>query len=175
MRDRAQLVLAAAAVVAVALAPAVLAYLQLGYAADVGASAEYDAPASNAVRVLERAVYAASAGVPANHSWGQRRDAVDTVRDDLEPRLDALERARIEAGTAVRIRYNETAASGWADGNCPGGDGRQFGPCRADRGVVVQQRAGETHPVAVAFGLRVTTERGRTDLTVVVRAVGGAA
>ncbi|MFB9804751.1 hypothetical protein ACFFQF_04570 [Haladaptatus pallidirubidus] len=54
VRDRAQLVLAAAAIVAVALAPVVFAYLQLGYSDDVTASNDYDAPVENAEGVLSR-------------------------------------------------------------------------------------------------------------------------
>jgi len=39
-------------------------------------------------------------------------------------------------------------------------------------GVVVQERAGWTHVLAVAFDLRTTTERERTELSTVVRPVG---
>ena len=57
--------------------------------------------------------------------------------------------------------------------NCPGGPNRDFGPCEATDGVVVQERAGETVVLAVAFDVRVTTERGWSRSTLVVRATTG--
>lgn len=172
-RDRAQLVLAAAAIVAVALAPVVLAYLQLGYHADVEASTKFDDPAADAVRALERITHEATVGIPANYSWHDRDNAVGAVRGRLAPRLRALEAARVTEGTAIEIQYNATAADEWTASNCPTGPGRQFGACAARDGVVVQDRTGETHPLAVAYDVTVVTDRGRTRLTVVVRAVGG--
>jgi hypothetical protein len=167
-------VLAAAAVVAVALAPVVLAYLQLGYGADVAAAGDYGDPTGDVVRVLERATHEASANAT-GPPW-ERRDAVAAdVRASLAPRLRTLEGGRAASGTGVLVAYNATAAAAWAGANCPGGPARQFGPCAADDGVVVQARAGETHALAVAYDVRVVTRRGRTALTVVIRAVGGRA
>lgn len=166
--SRGQLVLATAAVVAVALAPVLLAYLQLGYHADTTAAAEFEDPTANADRVLTQAVHEASGGVPSNYSWGRRDDAARTIRGRLRPRVDRLETARVESGTQLRVRYNDTAAASWAGKNCPGGDGRQFGPCRAVDGVVVQNRVGETTPLAVAFDVTVVRERGTTTVTLVV-------
>lgn len=171
--DRGQLVLLAAGLIAVALVPMLMAYLQLGYAGDVRASEDYAAPAENAERVLERAVHDAGEGLPANYSWGQRDAAADEVRDRLESRLETLRSARVEEGIAYQVRYNATAASAYADEECPGGPDRQFGPCEADGGVVLQHRAGETHLLAVAFDITTITPDGETEMTVVVRAVGG--
>lgn len=168
---RGQLVLATAAVLAAALAPVLLAYLQLGYHADAAATGDFEDPTADAHRALQRAVHEASRGVPANHSWGDRRTAADQVRSDLAPRIETLEAARVAEGTHVRVRYNQSAASAWAAANCPRGDGRRFGPCRADGGVVLQNRAGEATPLAVAFDLTVTRERGVTRTTMVVRVV----
>jgi len=168
---RAQLVLAAAAVVAVALAPVVLAYLQLGYHGDVAASTEYDDPAADAERFLERAVHEASTGIPGEYRWSQRAHAVQAVRDRLAPRLATLAGSQVAEGTAYELDYNRTAASEWRADDCPGGRGRAFGPCETRRGVVVQERDGETHVLAVAFDVTVTTERGRTRLTLLVPAV----
>lgn len=169
-RDRAQLVLAAAAVVAVALTPTVVAYLQLGYHADVRASGEYDAPLGNAERVLERAVHGAgtnATGVP----WNERDVAAERTRADLAGPIETLEASRVAAGTAYAVAYNDTAAERWATANCPGGPGRRFGDCRAVDGVVVQERTGETHVLAVAFDVRATTERGSRAMTVTVPVV----
>lgn len=166
--------LAAAAVVAVALAPVVLAYLQLGYHPDVESGVDRADPAANAERFLGRAVHEAGAGATGEHGWHERRRAVRAVRDRLAPRLETLAASRVPEGTAYRVAYNDSAARAWAARRCPGGRGRAFGPCEAHRGVVVQERAGETHVLAVAFDVRVVTDRGRTALTRVVRTVGDA-
>ncbi len=171
--NRAQLVLAAAAVVAVALAPAVLAYQQLGHHPDVSASTEYDAPLANAERVLGRAVHEAGANVTGRYDWSERERAAEAVEDGLGPPVDTLEGSRVAAGTAYEVGDNESAARAWARENCPGGPGRQFGTCRAIDGVVVQERAGETTVLAAAFDVRATTDRGSREATVVVEVVGG--
>ena len=169
--ERAQLVLAAAAVVAVALAPVVVAYLQLGYHGDVTASEGFDAPGRNADRLLSRAVHDAASEVSGDAAWEDRTGAVESVRDDLEPRLDALRSSRVESGTVYRVGDNQSAADSWQAANCPGGPNRQFGDCEARRGVIIQERSGEVHVLAVAFDVQVTTERGEMDLTTVVRVV----
>jgi hypothetical protein len=169
---RAQLVLATAAVVAVALAPVVFAYLQLGYHPDAAAADEFEDPAANAERALGRAVHEAGTAAP-GLPWAARAAVVAGVRTDLAPRVDDLESSRVADGTAIRVGYNRTAAADWAAANCPGGDGRAFGPCDADRAVVVQERAGETTVLAVAFDVTVVEERGRTELTVVAPVVEG--
>lgn len=170
-RRRGQLVLATAAVIAVALAPVVLAYLQLGYHGDVQASAEYDDPAVNAERFLGRATHEASVGIPRVYPWQARRGAVRAVRARLDGPIAVLAGSRVAEGTAYEVDYNETAARRWAGDNCPGGRGRSFGDCEAIRGVVVQDRVGETHVLVVAFDVTVTTERGHSDLTFLVRAI----
>ncbi|WP_332898138.1 DUF7261 family protein [Haladaptatus sp. CMSO5] len=168
MRRRGQMVLAAAALLAVALVPVVFAYLQLGYHPDVAASNDYDAPTENAEHVLSRAVATASEDIPQRYDWDSREAAVETIHGRLSPTIDTLETSRIEKGTAYEISTNQTVAASWAATNCPGGPNRQFGSCEATRGVVVQERAGETHLVAVAFDVTVTTARGVTDVTIVV-------
>ncbi|WP_266075722.1 DUF7261 family protein [Haladaptatus caseinilyticus] len=167
MRDRAQLVLAAAAIVAVALAPVVFAYLQLGYSGDVAASDEYDKPVENADGVLSRAVHHATRDVTATYRWRNRDAAVSSVRSDLESDLGTLRSSRVESGTVYQVEYNRSAAREWTSENCPSGPNRQFGECEAERGVVVQNRGGETHVLAVAFDLRVTNERGWYEVTIV--------
>ena len=170
-RERAQLVLAAAAVVAVALAPVVFAYLQLGYHGDVAASDDYDAPVRNADRVLSRAVTDATAGIPSSYRWESRSAAVSSVRRRLSGDLGTLQAARVESGTVYRVRYNESAASRWTNANCPRGPNRQFGSCEADRGVVVQERSDATHVLAAAFDVRVTTDDSDVWVTVVIPVV----
>lgn len=172
-RRRGQLVLVAAAVATVAFVPVLAAYLQLGYHDDVAASGSFSDPARNAERVLERAVHRAAAGTAGSHDWSAsgRQNAVRAVRDLLEPRLASLRSARVARGTAYQIGFNRTAAQAWAENRCPGGPNRPFGDCGAERGVVLQGRAGETHVLAVAFDVTVTTEDGVMEMTVVIRTV----
>jgi len=169
--DRGQMVLLAAGVVAVALIALVVAYLQLGYHADVRAGEPDPDPGRNAERVLSRAVH--EAGLAAQGRWTDRVAVVEETRDRLAPRIDTLEAARIERGTAYVVEYNRTAARDFAATRCPGGPDRQFGPCRERDGVVIQERVDETHVLAVAFDVTITTERGTRRLTLVVGAVGG--
>ncbi|PSQ22358.1 hypothetical protein BRD04_04540 [Halobacteriales archaeon QS_9_67_17] len=168
-RDRAQLVLAVAAVIAAALAPALLAYLQLGYHADVDAASDFEDPATNARTVLDRATFEAASNIAGEYAWSARTAAADQSRAVLRPRVDRLEAERVAEGTAVLVTYNATAASTWAQTACSGGPGRQFGPCVADGGVVLQERAGEATLVAVAFDVRVVREQGETAFTLVAR------
>ncbi len=169
--ERAQLVLAAAALIALVLVPVAVAHVQLGYHPDVAASTDYDGHSANAERFLERAVHEGGANAT-GRPWSERDRAVGAVREDLAPRLDTLEASQVTEGVAYTTRYNRSAAEGWGATNCPGGSGRQFGPCVADRGVVVQERAGVTVVLAVALDVEVTTPRGYRDLTFVVRVVG---
>lgn len=168
---RGQFVLLAGVVVALALVAMLTAYLQLGYHAGV-ASASGDRPVTDGQRYLERATSEAITPVRGQYGWDQRAAAVQTVRDRLAPRLDRLERSRVEQGMVTRASVNESAAAAWADANCPGGDGRAFGSCRSDRGVVVQERADRTTVLAVAFDLSVTTSHGTTRLSTVVTVAG---
>jgi hypothetical protein len=171
---RGQVVLVAAVVVALALVPVLMAYLQLGYHGDVAATGRYTHPTHNAERVLERGVHDVGGRVTGNHSWGRHDVAVTGVREGLDPRLETLRSARVERGTVYRVAFNQSAAAAaFAGGRCPGGKDRQFGPCHAHDGVVVQERAGETHVVAVALDVTVVGERRRVEETVVVWVVGG--
>jgi hypothetical protein len=165
------MVLAAAAVLALALVPLGFAYLQLGYNADVAATTEAERPGSETVRLLERAVYDAG-GEATGHPWTGREGAVRQVNAELAPREREIEAAQVERGVAARIERNDSAAAAWAASNCPRGSGRLFGDCETRGGVVVQERADETHLLAVAYDVRVVDDRGETALTVVIRASG---
>ena len=136
-----------------ALVPLALAYLQLGYQASVPVD---DDPVRDATDTLDRALVDAADGIPERYAWSDRQGAVDAVRDRLRPTLSTLNRSRLDDDTALAVTYNASLASAWATVNCPGGRGRSFGPCRVDRGVVVQERAGQTHVLAVAVDVRVT-------------------
>jgi len=168
--SRGQVVLLAAFVLAVALVPVVVAYLQLGYDTDLTPQTDR-APETDAERLLDRAVYDAAGGVPDSYSWNERARAVQTVRDRLDPTVRTLERARLSDGIAYRLSYNANRASNWASEHCDRGPDRQFGPCESIRGVVVQERSDRTHVLAVAFDLSVTTPDGERRLTTVRRLI----
>lgn len=161
---RGQLVLLAAVLVAVAIVPMVLAYLQLSYHVDVEAGGAHDDPTADARSVLVRAVHQAREDVPGQYSWARRSAAVRTVEARLEPRIATVETARVEEGIYRNVSYNQTLAERWENANCPS----EFGPCEAHDGIVVQERAGRTHVLAIAFDLETTGQHQRTELSTVV-------
>lgn len=96
----------------------------------------------------------------------------DAVREDVDGDVETLERSRLESGVVYSVNYNTTAASAWTSDGCESGDGKRFGPCEVDSGVVLQERAGEAVLVAVAFDVDIVGPDVETQLTVVVE-VGG--
>lgn len=169
--DRGQLVLLAAVALAVTLVPMVLAYLQLGYHDDIHAGSGPER-VQQAESALDRSVHDAAQGVPAEYSWTERSAAVETVRERLEPAVESISRSGLRRETAYTIGYNQTRAQRWADSNCPRGPDREFGRCVAERGVVVQERQGRTHVLAVAFDIRMTSQdrTERVTTTIDIRA-----
>lgn len=168
MNRRGQLVVLAAGVVVVALVPMLAAYLQLGYAEDVDATADDPSPTADAIRTLEGAVHDATADVPASYDWSDRGAAADAVRSRLSPRIETVETSLLDRGIARSVAYNDTLAGEVASDECPGGPARQFGSCVADGGIVLQERAGEAHVVAVAVDIESTTEAGSARVSTVL-------
>lgn len=166
--ERAQLVVLAAAAIALALFPVALAYLQLGYAGDVAAEPTEDAPSAELERALDRTAHAATDEVAGEYTWNDRNAAVSAYRGALAEDVADLETARLSDGVAAEIEYHPTIAETVAADSCPGGPNRQFGPCEATDGIVVQERADETVIVAVVFDVRVTRTDGVTELAVVI-------
>jgi hypothetical protein len=169
--DRGQLVLVAAAVIAIGLAPVLFAYLQLGYHPDV--EPRPDVSGGQAVDYLDRSVHDAAAETAGEYAWRDRDAMAAAVRDRIDADVETLERARLEEGVTYVVGYNDTAAERWLDDNCVSGDGKRFGDCAADDGVVLQDRAGEAVLLAVAFDVRVVGPDGESELTVVVEVGGG--
>jgi hypothetical protein len=167
---RAQVVLAAAVVVAVALVPMLVAYLQLGHPPDAAAEAARDDGVDDARRYLDRATTGAAADAR-GANWTNRTTTFRRLNDSLADATARLEARGAARDRTYRVGYAPAAATRVAERACPRGDGRAFGPCEALGGVVVQERAGETAVVAVAFTLRVRSPRGATNATVVVRPV----
>jgi len=159
---RAQLVVLAAAVVALALVPMAAAYLQLGYQA--GVSSRADHPLEDANATLSRGVAAAATGVPARYNWSDRRQAARAVDNRLADWRRGIERAN---PTLLLAPDNDTATRIAARG-CPRGPDRAFGRCVARSGLVLQERANETHVVAAAVSARLLAEDRRANATLVV-------
>lgn len=168
--DRGQLVLLAAAAIAVALVPLALAYAGLGYHDDVG-TADTSTPFADAERVIERVTHNATSTVAGKYDWTQREQAAATMGARLDRDTEQVAQSQLSSGVAYQVERNESAAGNWRTKRCPRGPNRAFGPCQAIDGIVVQERAGETAVVAVAFDVHATTERGNGELTVVVRPV----
>lgn len=165
-RDRGQLVLVAALALALALVALSVAYLQLGYDEDVHRPDQQ--PGQQLESVLERALHNASVGIPQGYGWADRDGAVQTVTDRLDETVTRLEASRIDDGHVYVITRNETHATAWQSDNCLAGPNRQFGDCDSDAGVVVQERHGRTHILAVAFDLVITTPDSELSVTLTV-------
>jgi hypothetical protein len=152
------MVLLAAAAIVVALVAMLLAFMQLGFHPSVAEPPQDHL--RDVERTLERELLNATATANTT-GWSDRYDAVTAVRDGLQPALDSLNRSALARTTLIQVTYNDSLAAAWRGGNCPGGPARQFGSCGADRGVVVQERAGESHVLAVAFDVRVVGDDSR--------------
>lgn len=166
LRNRGQLVLVAAAVIAIGIAPVLFAYLQLGYHPDTERQPEM--AGGESVAYLDRSVHDAAAATAGQHPWPARKAKTEAVRNELGGDIDSLETAGIEEGLAREVRYNDTAASEWAAANCESGPGKRFGACETDEGIVVQERAGEAVLVAVGFDIEAVGPDGETEMTVVI-------
>lgn len=178
--DRAQLVVVAAAAIALALVPMTVAYLQLGYAGDVATEPTGTAPGADAERALDRAVHDAAAEVAGEYRWENRGAAADAFRAALAGDLRDIEAARLDSGAAAEVTYAADLAAATTEGSppddatgvCPSGPNRAFGPCEADDGVLVQDRAAEATVAGAAFRLRIVRPGETTTLTVLVEVAG---
>ncbi len=166
--NRGQLVLAAAAIVAVALVPVLFAYLQLGYHPDVGSTPEPETPGEDAIAHLDRAAHDAETSIAGEYAWDECEDAAAAVRDELEGPIESLETSRIDSGTAYEVSYDDAYSTERPCLPTQRGSDGDFGPCHADDGVVFQSRAGEAVLLAVAFDVVVTTPNTDRELSVLV-------
>lgn len=159
---RAQLVVVAGAVVAVALIPVVVAAFQVG-----GGPAPD--PPEHRVRAVERTLETGVrtvAGTTRAYAWEERVEASRALRSALAPTIAAMETGA--AGAVVNVTYAPATARDLAARRCPRGPNRQFGPCAAVGGVILQERVGEPHVVAVVVRVVVLGPTGRTAVTLVV-------
>jgi hypothetical protein len=167
-RERGQVVLVAAAVVAVALVAMLLAAVQLSYQ-PAPADAAGRADVSRAERTLEGAVRRGAVDAEGHVPWNRRGETAAVVEEHLRPAMAAVERSGVVSDVTYRVERNATAASTVAGRACPGGDDRVYGDCAAEGAVVLQNRVGETHLVAVVVDVRVVAADGTTRATLVVR------
>lgn len=165
-RRRAQFVLLAAAVVAVALVPVLGAYLQLGYAGDVRATGAYDRSLEAADRALERGLRRAARDVPRRYGWTSRHHARTAVQARFAETMGAVETTGVRETWSLALAPE--AARDWAVRQCPRGPDREFGRCVARDGLVVQNRSGRTHVLAAAVRVRVASARERTVAVLIV-------
>jgi len=164
--ERGQLVLVAAAVIAIALIGILFAYLQLGYHPDVDRSSE--PTGEEAVSFLDRSVHSAAAETAGEYGWNERAALVAAVRSEIDDDIATLETARIKEGVGYRIQYARETATEWDGDVCRSEPGKRFGDCKPENGIIVQERAGEAVLVAVAFDVNVIGAETRTDLKIVV-------
>lgn len=157
-----------AVVVAVALVPVGVAYLQLGFS---GAAAAPTAAVDPVDRAVERAVASVASEVAGTYDWSDRETATAEVRDRLGSDFETIQQTPGDDTVGVWIAFNQSDAQRFASA-CPRGDGRQFGDCIADGGVVVQDRADETTLVGVAIDITVVGPDQTTELTRRYRAGG---
>lgn len=161
---RAQLVIAAGAVVAVALLAVLGAVLQLGY--DPAPDSQRMDPPEETRRVVATLLTRVEPAVR-DYAWGEHEAAIQEINPVLRDGIRTLQTDR--AGT---IRFVDVATGAALDRLatlCPRTEHQSFGPCTVIDGIVLQERAGRTHLVAVVLEVTVVTETRRTALTVVVR------
>lgn len=170
--DRGQLVLVAAAAIALALFPLVLAYLQLGYAGDVATERAGPATGGELDVALEEAVHGVAIDVDGRSDVGPEA-AATAFRSGARADLRRLETARVEEGTAARIEYAPELAEDWvATGRWRSGVADDFARPTVHGGVIVQERAGEPVVLAVAFDVHLRTPEGTVDRRFLIRVPG---
>lgn len=169
MRRRGQVVLVAAAVVAVALTAMLLAAVQLGYQPTAGPTAG-DAPGIERVEApLADAVGRGATEAAGRFSWSQRAAAATVVRAELDATITEIEAAGVDDDVVYRVRRNETVAPAVAEDLCSRGVDREFGECAAHGAIMFQERAGEAHVLGVVVDVRIAGPNRVTRATLVVR------
>lgn len=160
------MVLLAAAAIAVALVPMLLAYMQLGYHPEI--AEPRTAHASDVERTLSRSLVGATAGIPREYAWSERTAAVTEVRNRLAETVTTLNQSELARATPIRISFNETIAETWMAGRCPSGPDREFGSCEVDRGIAVQDRGGQTHVLAAGVDIRILSQDASVEVRTVI-------
>jgi hypothetical protein len=167
---RGQVVVLAAVVVAVALIAMATAYHGLSYHGDVQTTRDIGTadPMAAAEQQLQRSVDATAVGRV--RPWGERAETVNDTRDALTAARTGLQRVAAADRAVFVVREDADVAAAWAATDCPGGPQRAFGPCVADGGIVVQERANETVLVGVAVDVVYRSPTAETTATLRLRA-----
>jgi len=166
-KARGQLVLIAAVALAVVLLPLVLAFLQLGYHADIEAGSP-TLSESDVERPLQQALHNATESTPEKYTWDERDVAAKSVTATLAPTLDILNQSAVEDGTLIRISPNQSESQKWADSSCPSGPDRDFDDCVASDGLILQDRDDRTHVLGAAYDIAISTPEKDIELTTVI-------
>jgi len=169
-RTRGQVVLVAAAVVAVALAAMLLAAFQLGYqpATDSTGSADL----SRVEEPLADAVRRGATDAAGRFPWRDRSDAAAVVRAEIRPTIERIERTGVGGDVVYRVELNDSVAPDVAPEVCPRGEDRRFGECAAQGALLFQERAGEAHALGVVVEVRAVGPERTTTATLVVGSDG---
>lgn len=161
---RGQLVVVTGAIVAIAFVPILVATVQVS---EPPPPQSTDTPFREAEHLLETAV-AHLPVVATRFSWTDRWNATDHIRDRLAP---TLERLRTSDSTGLQsIDFASITATTVAERTCPSGPNQAFGGCHAIDGIVVQNRSGSTHLVAVAVRVTITGPAGHQAVNIVIEA-----
>lgn len=170
--ERAQLVLLAAAVIALALVPMVFAYMQMGYHGDIGTETESGDRLVDAERSLERAVRVASADIDGEYYWKNRDEAVDEFHASLAEDIQTIVELAHTDGIVIEIESEPAIVESRNETACPSGPRRSFESCETAGNVLVQERAGEVAIIGAAYEIRVTGPDSRAKSSVMVNAFG---
>jgi hypothetical protein len=153
---RGQLVLLAAGLVAVVLVAMLLAYAQVDAPVDEPGESQTAVTSTEVTRGLVAVARNASREVGTRASGPS---VAHTVRQRAGRDVTRMRAAWLDRGAVVDVGWNRTAARRWARRDCPGGRHLTVSDCRPRDGLVTQRRAGEWYVVALAFDVRVATDR----------------
>lgn len=154
---RGQLVLVAAAVIAIALLVILAAYVQLGYTGDVRAVAATDAPTADAGVALEQAASIAGSRATGDSPRATARAFDRTFREAVA----TIESVDVDRTAVYRVDRNTTAAMQYVQ-RC---EAAAFGSCTVIDGIIIQQRAGTPTVWGVTVDLRVVSPDMETEQT----------
>lgn len=168
--SRGQVVVLAAVVVAVALVAMATAYHGLGYHGDVQATETVGTtdPMVTAEHDFQQSVDRVAVG--RIRPWTERAETINDTRNALTETRGHLQQGAATDRAVFVVDENDEVATEWAETDCPRDELRAFGPCVADGGIVVQERANETVLVGVALDIVYRSPREETTATFRLRA-----
>lgn len=181
--NRAQVVLVAATVVAIALLTMVFAYAQLSSitfdiaddtASRINTGGTVANPDSSVIALsavhnqLTASVQTAVFDDVKQSEWSERQHVIKHARAIITEDLHRIESYHIKQGRSLTLNFATVSADEWARMRCPSGPDRVFGRCQSTNGVIVQSRAGETTIVAVAIEVQVLSPTETTNAIFII-------